>query len=149
MGIRDYLGELTRSGTFRQAIRRAFRQRRGGSKVRVLVAVDDAASRGDVVAILGRRAYAVTVASGSEHAIELCRSREFDVALVDARPTLHDETDLLAVLRRNWPDLATIAVIPSVGASATRHEAVAGAVLESPIDGATLLDTVERALGAE
>jgi len=150
VGIRDYLSDLTDSGAIRRAIGRAFRhkRRRGDVKVRVLVVVDDEPYRNDIVATLGRGDYAVSVAHGSEQALDICRSHDPDVVLVDATLTDREGSSLLLRMRRQWPELTTVAIVhaavePSEGATVTG----ADATLHGPIDATNLLDTIERAIG--
>lgn len=151
MGIRDYLTDLTSSGAIRRAIGRAFRHRRRGGDptVRVLLAIEDGSSRADILATLGRRGYAVTVASGAKHALELCRTRDLDVVLLD--PTLVDERgmSLASGLRRSWPELTTVAVVPPALASEAEDATVAqaDATVRAPFGEAELLEAIERALG--
>lgn len=152
MGIRDYLSDLTRSGAIRSAIGRAFRQRRrrGDVTVRVLVVVEDGSSRKDIVATLDRAGYAVTVARGAQHALEICGSRDLDVVLADPALTDREGKSFLSVLRRRRPELTTVAVVP--GPSAPGGEAAsvaeANATLSAPVAAAELIDTIERVLGA-
>jgi len=150
VGIRDYLSDLTHSGAIRRAIGRAFRhKRRGGDvTVRVLVVVDDAQCRDDVVATLRGVNYKVIVARGSEHALDICRARDLDLVLVDAALTDREGAPLLSRMRRRWPEMTTIAIVPgaiepSEGATVPN----ADATFYGPIDGPGLLDTIDRALG--
>ena len=152
MGIRDYLSDLTRSGAIRGAIGRAFRKRRRGAddSVRVLVVVSDPALRDAIVAALRHPAYAVQATSARE-ALPLCASHDPDVVLVDVAQPSHGEAELLSTLRRQRPATATIALVPRLpGAPAGDSSLVADAdaTVHTPFDTPTLLDTLERVLGA-
>jgi DNA-binding NtrC family response regulator len=154
VGIRDYLTDLTRSGALRGAIGRAFRVRRRGADVpaRVLVVVLDTRLRETIVAGLRHKAYHVEAAGNVREALALCRRHDPDVALVDAEVDDRSGAELLSLLRRQRPEIATIALVQ--GGTSRAHGPVGAAVanvdatLEMPVDTATLLDAVERALGA-
>lgn len=154
MGIRDYLSDLTRSGAIRGAIGRAFRKRRRGAddSARVLVVVRDAALRDAIVAALRHPAYAVRTAPSAREALALMRSHDPDVVLVDVAQPADGEGELLPILRRRRPEAATIALVPRLaggpGTEAGRV-AEADATLHMPFDGPTLIDAVERVLGAD
>ena len=149
VGIRDYLSDPSRGGAIRQAIGRAFRRRRrrGAYVPFVAVAIDDAALRDDVVAILGRAGYEVGAANDPHAALELCRARDAEVLIADAQATTREGAALAAHLRRALPELKIIALAP--GAPGTAVVPGASETLPAGVDAARLLDTIERVLGAD
>jgi len=154
LGIRDYLSDLTRSGAIRGAIGRAFRKRRRGADdgARVLVVVHETAMREAIAAVLPHPAYTVATTGSAGEALALCASHDPDIVVVDLSQAAQEEADLLSILRRQRPGTATIALVPRStglpGGDAGRV-AEADATVHTPFDASTLLDAVERVLGAD
>ena len=105
-----------------------------------------------IAAVLPHPAYTVATTGSAGEALALCASHDPDIVLVDLSQAAQEEADLLSVLRRQRPATATIALVPRStglpGGDAGRV-AEADATVHTPFDASTLLDAVERVLGAD
>ena len=74
----------------------------------VLVVDDEANVRKVIAALLEQAGYAASAASSAEEALELVRSLDPDLVLTDLRMPAMDGLDLLAHLRRSFPEIPVV-----------------------------------------
>jgi len=118
---------------------------------RVLVVDDEDAVRRGVERVLTAQGMEVDGASDGSEALELARSKEYDVMLIDLRMPKVGGLEALARIRHEKPDLATV-VMTAYPSSDTAVEAMRlGAVdyLSKPFEPEQLLATVDHAVNAQ
>jgi len=114
---------------------------------RVLVAEDDAATRGFLVAALTDEGYAVSVAADGETALQRCVEVKPDVVVLDlSMPNV----DGFEFLRRRGPECSApvIAVSAAFRTEQLRGLSVAGFVAK-PFDLHVLVAAIARSLGSD
>ncbi|MCE5250228.1 response regulator [bacterium] len=114
----------------------------------VLVVDDEDTVRRLIARLLEKMGHTVTEASGSDEALDIMNSRSFDILLTDHKMPGKSGLDLLIETNRLYPDMVKIMFTGMGGQDLYRElinrEAVFS-VLEKPITGELLSDTVERA----
>ncbi len=78
--------------------------------VSILVVDDEAGIRYYLHRVLSRDGYEVVAADSGEAAIECIAAQEFDLALVDLKMKGVDGLEVLAALRRQWPNTPVIMI---------------------------------------
>ncbi|MCU1427357.1 MAG: hypothetical protein JWL83_1357 [Actinomycetia bacterium] len=92
-----------------------------------------------------RQDWDMVFASGGEDAIELLRSRDFDVLITDMRMPGVDGLELLRTARAEWPSVVRIVLSGHTEAStAIRSMPLAHRFLSKPCDPEVLIETVRR-----
>ncbi len=82
-----------------------------GMNLRILVIDDDPGTREALVAILDRAGYRITSLAGGDAEIEAaCRSRGYQVAVVDYRLPHHDGLEVARQLKQSMPDCRIILI---------------------------------------
>lgn len=121
------------------------------SAAHVLVIDDDHSVRAAVHRVLARAGYDVETTSTAEEAVDLVRTREFEVAVADYRLPGMDGVELLKHLREVQTDCSRILLtgmldLPTA-VNAINDAAVHGA-LQKPVSPESLVAAVEAALAA-
>jgi len=114
---------------------------------RVLVAEDDAPTRGFLVAALTDEGYLVSVAMDGKAALERCVEIHPDIVVLDLSMPIVDGFEFL---RRRGPDCSAPVIAVSAG---FRREQLRGfpvvAFVAKPFDLQVLMDVIARSLGAD
>lgn len=84
-------------------------------QLRVLVVDDQEAERTALARLLGARGYEVDVASGGAQALELCRDRIYDLAIVDIFMPDMNGLELIRALQELEPEMAIVAISGNTG----------------------------------
>jgi signal transduction histidine kinase len=122
---------------------------RTSNKLRALVADDDADIRAILKTMLTEVGFEVCEASNGRQAIEECRKRHFDVALIDI---VMPEQEGLVTIRQLRKELPNLKIVAMSGAFAGQflhvaHMMGATAVLSKPFRPGIVLDTLGSILG--
>ena len=115
---------------------------------RVLVCDDDRAVRTALRVNLSKAEYDVTLAESAEQAVEILRATPHDVLLTDVKMPGMGGMELLALCRREWPELRVVVMtgFGSVKDAVTAMKAGAADYLIKPIERDELLMLIARAL---
>lgn len=115
--------------------------------IRLLIVDDEVPFLNALRERLELREFAVTTASGGREALELCRTGEFDVALIDLKMPGMDGRELLAQLKQAGVDLEVVILTGHGSLSSAVDCAKLGAFsyLPKPVELEKLLDTLHQA----
>jgi len=113
---------------------------------RILVVDDDPGVRTSLGDVLLTEGYAVFPAKDGQQAVELARSTEVDLVLLDLNMPVKNGWDTFEQLTREHPLVPIIIVTARPNQFFTALAAGAGALMEKPMDIPTLLRTIKRLL---
>ncbi len=121
--------------------------------LRILVVDDDPSVRRVLERALQRRGHVAYMAAAGDEALEILRTHEVDVVLMDLRmPGMSGQT-LYHVIASQWPSLGTRVVVMSGDPDAVDHEEWLSLnnmpVISKPFDLADLFAIIERLLNDE
>jgi DNA-binding response OmpR family regulator len=111
-----------------------------------LLVDDDPTVRGSLSEVLVTEGYVIVPAVDGRQAIELARSAQFDLVLLDLNMPVKNGWDTFEQLTREHPLLPVIIVTARPNQLFTAVGAGVGALLEKPLDIPTLLRTARRLL---
>jgi len=116
---------------------------------RVLVIDDDPSMCRLTEMALTRSGYRVTVCTDSTKAMDLLKDGPYGCVLLDIRMKGLDGTDLLPIIKRNFPALPVIIVSAYCNRTSANHYTSLGAfeIVTKPYTDDFLLDVVSRAVG--
>ena len=116
------------------------------SKHRILVVDDDASAREMVTRVLAGEGYSVWQAADGATALNMCRTVQFDLALLDLNLPGGEGLKTYETLAGKNPSLPVI-IMTARSKQNTRTPINGGAaVIEKPLDFSRLLQTVSRVL---
>ena len=115
-------------------------------RARILLVDDDPTVRGSLSEVLVTEGYVIVPAVDGQQAIELARSAQFDLVLLDLNMPVKNGWDTFEQLTREHPLLPVIILTARPNQLFTAVGAGVGALLEKPLDIPTLLRTARRLL---
>src|SRR3989338_1428169 len=117
---------------------------------RIFVIDDDPKMCHVIERLLTDRGYGVTVCTDSNDAIRLLKEAEYHCVLLDIRMKGLEGTELLPIIKRNFPDLPVVIVSAYVDRSDAGYYSSLGAfdLVAKPFNNDLLADVVNRAVGA-
>lgn len=118
--------------------------------VRVLVIDDDPGACRLSELTLTKAGYKVTVCADSTRAMDLLKKDSYGCVLLDIRMKGLEGTDLLPIIKRNFPDIPVIIVSAYCNRSDAPYYSSLGAfeLVAKPFSHDVLTDAVSRAVGA-
>lgn len=117
---------------------------------RILVVDDDLKICHVLEGLLTERGFKVTVCPDSSDAITRLKEAEYHCVLLDVRMKGLEGTELLPIIKRNFPDMPVVIVSAYVDRSDAGYYSSLGAfdLVAKPFNNDLLVDVVNRAVGA-
>ena len=123
------------------------------SKAKILIVDDEAPMRFVIEHLLNSEGYKVFTAANGEIALELASRESFDLVMTDLIMPGKDGIETILLLRASQPKMKIIAMSGGWNGGANSYLRLAGKIgasstLAKPFDKTTLLQAVEREVGA-
>jgi len=117
-------------------------------KMRIIIIEDDRAILKSLKKILELEGYEVDAAINGEEGIRKCRSKQFDLALLDIRLPGMNGTEVLEVLHNECPEMIKIMITgyPSLENAVASLRSGADAYLMKPVNPLILLKVINEKL---
>ncbi|MFB0561382.1 MAG: response regulator [Candidatus Lokiarchaeia archaeon] len=117
-------------------------------KKKILIVDDDESILKVFTRILQKQGYETDTAKTGKEALEKCKTRFFNLALIDIKLPDIDGTELLEQLNKNHPDMIKIMITgyPSTNNHVKSLNMGAAAYLIKPINPDDLLETLKKKL---
>jgi len=112
----------------------------------ILLVDDDSTVRDSLRDVLQTEGYVVTTAENGQQAVELAAQQPFDLVLLDLNMPVRNGWDTFEQFTREHPILPIIIITARPNQVFTAVSAGAGALLEKPMEMATLLRTMQSLL---
>ena len=116
--------------------------------MRIIIIEDDRAILKSLKKILELEGYEVDAAINGEEGIRKCRSKQFDLALLDIRLPGMNGTEVLEVLHNEFPEMIKIMITgyPSLENAVASLRSGADAYLMKPVNPLILLKVINEKL---
>ena len=115
-------------------------------KKRILLVEDDYACLQSLAHVLIAENYVPLLAKNGHNALEIVVSAPVDLVIMDINPPVDEATQTFGALSSDYPLLPIIVITAAQAQIPTFISAIAGALVEKPLDPAKLLQIIEQLL---